>query len=151
MAKITTKLIVDLDGVERVLKGIKNVDTSLFAVGSDSIVELKENWISGKGGDGKRWKGEFLEHSASELSEEYKIAKVEAGGDPIPNMSLTGKMQQSMRPKKLGRNQVDVTFAGAKNKKKAAANHENRPNMFKLSKKFKDKMVEFVRKRIFPF
>jgi len=150
MAKIKLTVIKDLDGVERVLEDMITVNKALFKVGTLSKAELVKNWSKGKGGNNAAWQGEFLENPASELSPTYELFKASKGKTPIPNMSFTGQMQRALTPTKLGgENTVSLRFLGENDK--AAGNHDKRPNMFILSKKFKDKMVKAVRKFIFPF
>lgn len=149
MAKIKLTVIKNLDGLERVLKNFSKVNTVLFKAGTLSKLELTKNWLSGRGGNRLPWKGEFLENPASELSPGYKIYKAKRGKVPIPNMSFSGDMQRALTPNKKGKDGVILNFIGEEVKSSAMQNQ--RPNFFKLSKKFKNKMVEMVRKFIFPF
>ena len=121
---------------------MKRIDKGLVLVGNNVIFELNTNWDNGKGGDKTRF---------SALTKEYQAHKVSIGRNPIPNMFVDGTMRQALYPKKVGSNQVDVTFRNSGNpneRAKAEGNQANRPNMMKLSKTFKNKQVKILEKYI---
>ena len=135
--------------MSRVKKDLKNIrkresflkvgiTKALTQSGFKVIRHLKSNWIRGIGGDGSTMDG---------LKEPYKTYKRKKGRKPIPDLTFTGLMQQSLNTKMLGRLKAIVTFSQAE-MKKDRGNAKLRPNMMKVSDRFQDIILRFVLKQM---
>ena len=126
---------------------LKRIDKGLVLVGNNVIGELISNWTKGKGGDNTQFKELTDEYAERKASGKVKVGAGYRGGNPIANMTLTGKMQQGLTVKKVNSKAVDITFLTPE-KPKAEGNQKERPNMMKLRKTFKNKQIKILEKYI---
>ena len=126
---------------------LRAVNKGLVLVGNNVIKELINNWTSGKGGDTTRFKDLTSDYKARKAAGTVKTSEGNRGGDPIANMTLTGKMQQGLYVKKAGRETVEVTFR-TNERPKAEGNQKERKNMMKVSKAFKKEQSKILQSYI---
>ena len=149
MAKVTVK--ADLDGTKTVIKNLNNLDKPLSA-GTQGIIRtgMIENWLAGKGGDGKTMPGLSPKYAVKKQEGKAKSEGKNFGGSPIRNLLLSGSMQRAFSVGKVRDNVYKLFFSGAKENTKAVGNHKNSDEkMMKVSKKLKDRLTKFVNKAIF--
>ena len=132
---MASTITIDLTNTLNAIKGIANIDRSLFKAATLVKGHLVKSWLTGKGGDGIAMKP---------LTGNYANKKATAGRTPIANLNFTGLMQQSLTPVKRTKTRVDVTFLTAAQQQKADGNHKTRPNMMSLSNSIVDRVTNLI-------
>lgn len=122
------------------LKGQKS-SKALMGIGEETKRELIKNWLDSKGGDGTDFKY---------LTEDYEQWKYEQGHEPEANLMFSGALQRGLTSYRALASKVKVTFLAGE-RKKAEGNATHRPNMMKLSKKFKNKARKFYQTALDKF
>jgi len=126
-------------------KGIKG---AIFRAAESTVEHLLRNWGRGRGGDEAGMKALSSPYKERKAAGNIKVGGQKRGGQPIPNLTLTGDLHRSLAAgiRQPSNTLAIVGFSGGPNIDKARGNYSKRPNMMELSKNFKQKVLKNIYK-----
>ena len=150
MAKKGFEVKVDLQNLDKMILNLNNIDKVVGRVGEKVRLHLIESWLDGKGGN---------ERPLKRLSKKYRELKQKLTGRGEADMNFgfenrggryvkTPNMINALMVIRAGRNAVTVGINDLNQKRKLESNFQKRPNIMRLSKKFKDDMIAYAEKEI---